>query len=70
MAFFAYTGDHAETRVFGLAFPAGEPVEVTDAHAVQKLRGNRDFIEVFDGVEIVMPEHAEPKRRGRTPKVR
>jgi hypothetical protein len=62
---FAYQGDHEETAVFGLLFPRGAPVEVTDERAARKLSNNRDFAQVVDGVEV-MP--AEPKRRGRPPK--
>ena len=65
MALFAYHGDHEETTVFGLSFPFGEPVEVTDERAARKLANNRDFVQVVDGVQI-MPD--QPKRRGRPPK--
>lgn len=55
MAKFAYNGDHSETVVFGLLFPQGQPVEVTDEKAMRKLRANCDFSEFFDGVEVLAP---------------
>lgn len=67
MAKFAYIGDHQETRVFGLAFFHGEPVEITDEKVIKKLRANIDFSEFFEGVEVVDADQA-PKRRGRPPK--
>jgi len=42
---------------------------VTLPHAINKLRGNRFFVESFDGVEVVDAQ-PEPKRRGRPPKAR
>lgn len=73
MAQFAYIGDQEGTRVFGLVFPHGQHVEVTDESAVRKLAGNPDFSQVIDGVEV-MPEAVpvldQPKRRGRPPKAR
>ena len=67
MPAFAYMGDHEETRVFGLSFPRGVPVEITDDRIARKLANNCDFSAVVEGVEV-MP--AEPvKRRGRPPKV-
>lgn len=65
MAQFAYRGDHEETAVFGLSFPFGEPVEVTDERVIRKLANNRDFSQVVEGVEVM---HEQPKRRGRPPK--
>lgn len=64
---FTYVGEEQETDAFGLRFPAGVPVDVEDEHAVKKLRGNAQFVEVFDGVEVVFDP---PKRRGRPPKDR
>jgi hypothetical protein len=61
---FVYLGDHAETRVFGLLFRAGEPTEVTDERAIAKLRNNADFAEDIDGTQVA------PKRRGRPPKAK
>lgn len=66
--FFSYIGEGEETDAFGLVFPRGVPVEVTDAHAIRKLSNNAQFVAVFDGVEVV--EAPEPKRRGRPPKVK
>lgn len=64
VATFAYNGDHQETRVFGLAFLHGEPVEVTDETAIRKLRNNPDFSEFFDGVEVLDPVAVDrPKRK-------
>jgi hypothetical protein len=67
MASFTYMGDHAETVCFGIRFRANVPAEVNDDFAARKLRGNREFVEAFDGVEVLP---AEPKRRGRPPKER
>lgn len=67
MAQFTYIGDEQETGAFGLLFPAGVPVEVTNEHAIKKLRGNPYFCESIDGVEVVA---ATPKRRGRPPKAK
>lgn len=64
MATFAYIGDEAETDAFGLRFPRGDHVEVNDEHAIRKLRGNAQFSEVVEGVEVL------PKRRGRPPKAK
>ena len=63
--------------MFGVALPVGVPVEVTEAHAVQKLRGNMFFREVEaaipSGVELPVPYTEHPpqpvKRRGRPPRV-
>lgn len=63
MPAFAYIGDHEGTEVFGLRFPRGTAVEVSDPHAVMKLRNNSHFSEVFDGVEVLEP--APEKKRGR-----
>jgi hypothetical protein len=62
MAQFVYLGDHAEVETLGSLFRAGEPTEVTDAEAIRKLRNNNHFSEVFDGVEVLMPE-APAKRK-------
>jgi hypothetical protein len=56
MAQFVYLGDHAETETLGFRFRAGIPTEVTDAEAIRKLRNNNHFSEVFEGVEVLMPE--------------
>lgn len=68
MAKFAYIGDHSETAVFGLLFPQGEPVEVTDEKVTRKLRGNCDFSEFFDGVEVLEPQSQERVKRKYTRK--
>ena len=71
MPAFTYIGDEQGTDAFGLLFPAGVAVEVTDGHAIKKLRGNQYFVEVFDGVQVVdAPQQEAPKRRGRPPKAR
>jgi hypothetical protein len=62
---FAYVGGDEETTAFGLRFPRGVGVEVTDAHAIRKLSNNPHFSTVVDGVEVM-----EPKRRGRPPKAK
>ena len=68
---FTYIGDELETVAFGLRFPRGVGVEVTDPHAVRKLTNNRFFAAVFDGVEVLDPVPvAAEKRRGRPPKAR
>ena len=66
--FFAYCGDHEETRVYGLTFPRGVPVEVTDWLAFKKLSNNCDFSQCFDGVEVLPAEQptvsqAEPRQK-------
>lgn len=65
---FVYTGEEG-TEAFGLRFPFNEPVIVENEHAIRKLSGNRFFVEVVDGVEIVDPI-VQPKRRGRPPKAK
>ena len=65
---FAFIGDEQETQGFGLVFPRGVPVEVTDPHAVQKLSRNQFYTEVIEGVEVLGED--PPKRRGRPPKER
>ena len=65
---FTYIGEEPETTAFGLRFPHGVSVEVTDPHAVRKLTNNCFFAAVVDGVEVLEP--VEPKRRGRPPKAR
>jgi hypothetical protein len=62
---FMYLGE-GTVEMFGLTFKAGEPVEVTDEHAIKKLTHNQFFTSdeapASDAVEA-------PKRRGRPPKV-
>lgn len=67
MRSFRYIGDHAEVTLYGVAFRAGEWVELDEAEhpvLVGKLAGNSHFEEVLDGQQT-----PEPKRRGRKPKV-
>jgi hypothetical protein len=65
---FAFIGEEQETRGFGLVFPRGVAVEVSDPHAVLKLSRNQFYAQVFDGVEVQGED--PPKRRGRPPKDR
>ena len=77
-------GDVDSVVMFGVTLPLGVPVEVTEAHAVRKLRGNMFFREVEAeapvagvsipcGVELAEPYSDNPpqpvKRRGRPPRV-
>lgn len=62
---FMYLGE-GSTTVFGLTFKAGEAVEVTDAHAIKKLKNSV----LFAHNEEVAPApkvEEQPKRRGRPP---
>lgn len=68
MPAFAYIGDHEETRIFGLVFPRGVPVEIADERIAVKLSHNCDFSQAVNGVEVLPAE--APKRRGRPPKQR
>lgn len=71
MAQFAFIGDEQETQGFGLVFPRGVAVEVSDSYAIRKLTNNQFFTQVFDGVEVLDAVEPEaPKRRGRPPKAR
>lgn len=45
MPFFKYNGKKTSITAFGHLFES-DPVEVTDEHAIGKLRGNRFFDEV------------------------
>lgn len=60
MAFFTYHGDQKSTEVFGVSFEADKATEVEDKpanlRAIVKLRGNPDFTESVDGVEIAATE--------------
>jgi hypothetical protein len=62
MAQFAYLGDHEAVTLWGIEFPQGVAVSVSDEQAIGKLRGNSHFSEVFDGVEV-MPDAPKPKRK-------
>ena len=56
---YTYQGDSKQTEVFGLVFPKGEPVEVTDAYALSKLANHPLFT-----VEIEVPN--EPAKTSAT----
>jgi hypothetical protein len=43
LAKFIYKGPAVETVAYGVTFPKGEAVEVTDEFAVKKLTGNPCF---------------------------
>lgn len=43
MAVFVYIGEEQETSAFGLRFPRGVPVEVTEPLAMRKLSNNWHF---------------------------
>ena len=65
---FMYIGEGV-TEAFGIRFKAGASVEVTDAHAIRKLKHNHLFTH-NEEPETVKTEEAAPvapKRRGRTP---
>jgi hypothetical protein len=78
MPHFVYLGDHPRVVVYGLPFGGDEPTEVNDEMMVRKLRGNREFSEIYGrsdtepGVEVLdaLPVQDQPKRRGRPPKAR
>jgi hypothetical protein len=72
---FMYLGD-GTVEMFGHTFRAGEPVDVTDAHAIRKLFHNQ----FFASDEVLGPQGESghpgpigvaeaPKRRGRPLKV-
>lgn len=48
-----YLGDHVDMRAFGISFPRGVYVEVTDTHAQTKIRGNNHFEVESDDIETV-----------------
>lgn len=58
---FMYVGDEAETTVFGHTFKRGEEVEVTDAHAIKKLKASVLFMHN----EEPEPTAPEPEKRRR-----
>ncbi len=70
-------GDVDSVVMFGIVLPLGVPVEVTEARAAEKLRGNKFFRETEavmpTGVELAAPYSEDPlvpvKRRGRPPRV-
>lgn len=43
MAKFTYNGDHEEVTTWGVTFPRGVPVEVTEPTLLRKLPGNSEF---------------------------
>lgn len=43
MARFTYNGDHEEVTTWGVTFPRGVPVEVTNETLLRKLPGNSEF---------------------------
>ncbi len=62
---FMYLGE-GSTTIFGHTFKAGDPVEVTDAHAIKKLKNSVLFAHNEEPATPAEPEQA-PKRRGRQP---
>lgn len=68
-------GDVDSVVMFGVTLPLGVPVEVTEAHAAGKLRGNMLFREVEAGDPPAPETGADDtyspvvKRRGRPPRV-
>jgi hypothetical protein len=61
---FMYLGD-GTVEMFGHTFRAGEPVDVTDDHAIRKLSHNQFFTSDEAPADVA----EAPKRRGRPPKV-
>jgi hypothetical protein len=59
---FTYLGDHESVTLWGITFPQGVAVSVSDEHAIGKLRGNNHFSEVVDGAEV-MPDEPKQKRK-------
>lgn len=56
MARFTYNGDHEEVTTWGVTFPRGVPVEVTDATLLRKLPGNSEFSLVPEPTPAPAPE--------------
>lgn len=48
MRAFTYLGDRESVTLWGIHFPCGVAVSVSDPHALRKLAGNGHFREVFD----------------------
>lgn len=74
---FVYVGKEEETSAFGLMFPRGVPVEVSEdilgGHAARKLSNNHQFAQELDGVQVCAassPQEEVKKRRGRPPKAK
>ena len=62
-----YLGE-VSTTVFGHTFKVGEAVEVTDAHAIKKLKASVLFAHNEEAAPSPAPKADEPaKRRGRPP---
>lgn len=57
MARFTYNGDHEEVTTWGVTFPRGVPVDVTNETLLRKLPGNSEFSLVPEP----MPEAVEPE---------
>lgn len=55
---FTYNGDHEEVTTWGVTFPRGVPVEVTEPTLLRKLPGNREF--------SLVPEQDEQEAGGET----
>jgi hypothetical protein len=56
MAKFTYIGDEPSVFAFGLTFPKGVFVEVTDAHALKKLPNHSHFRSAPDELPQEAPE--------------
>lgn len=54
---FTYNGDHEEVTTWGVTFPRGVPVDVTNETLLRKLPGNSEFSLVPEP----MPEAVEPE---------
>ena len=64
---FMYLGE-GSTTVFCHTFKVGEAVEVTDAHAIKKLKASVLFAHNEEAAPSPAPKADEPaKRRGRPP---
>lgn len=50
---FAYLGDRDTVTMWGIDFPRGVAVSVSDAPVIAKLAGNPDFSETVGGVEVL-----------------
>ena len=69
MRHFAYLGDHAATTLWGIQFPRGVAVAVSDPHAIRKLEGNSHFSEQRDGYSMRgdVIEHDAPQVQADAP---
>lgn len=59
---FSYEADCEEVRPFGLRFPRGVPVEVSDPFVAGKLAGNPHFREHTDAGQVLKDALAESVR--------